>query len=439
MRKVCLIEGSRTPIGTFGRSLSRVKVDKLAEHAMTQAIRKAGVQPNDIDGIILGHGYQSGYTPNTARFAALGAGLPASIPAMTVQRQCGSGMEAIDLAAKEIMLGNGDVYLAGGAESMSTVPYLVDGQLRFEGKPADKFNSFASQFEKGPMPKVLDAISRGYDSGPVANGLNKMFANINKFGPRPYIGLVDDALLPTCHLWDTETTHMAGTAQRLADTYEISREDADEYACRSHSRALEAQSSGRFDCEVDPIEVPGRGFFKKDEHPRANTTREKLAGLRPVLRTRSVTAGNSSGINDGACAVILSAEDKAKQLGLKPLAFIVDSCVAGVDPDQMGLGPVVAIEKLLKRNNLTVKDIDLFEINEAFAAQYLACEKLLKLDRDKVNVNGGAIALGHPIGMSGARLVLTLAHELRRRKLKRGIASLCIGGGMGIATLIESA
>lgn len=398
-RKVCLINGSRTPIGTFGRSLSRVPVDKLAMHAMTHAIRKSGVDPNDIDGIILGHGYQSAYTPNTARFAALNAGLPASIPAMTVQRQCGSGMEAIDLAAKEIMIGNGDVFLAGGVESMSTVPYLLPGQMRFKGLQAK-----------------------------------------NKFGPRLVVGkLADDGLVPMTLLWDTKTTHMAGTAQRLADAYGVSREQADEFSYQSHMRATEAQKAGKFDVEIDAIEVPGRGFFKQDEHPRAGTTTEKLAELRPVLKTRTVTAGNSSGINDGACAVILASEEKTKQLGLHPLAYIIDSCVAGVDPEQMGLGPVVAIEKLLKRNNLGVGDIDLFEINEAFAAQYLACEKLLKLNRLKVNVNGGAIALGHPIGMSGARLMLTLAHELKRRGLKRGIASLCIGGGMGIATLIESA
>ncbi len=397
-RKVCLINGSRTPIGTFGRSLSRVKVDKLVQHVMLNAIRKAGVNANDIDGIVLGHGYQSAYTPNTARFAALNAGLPASIPAMTVQRQCGSGMEAIDLAAKEIMLGNGDIYMAGGAESMSTVPYLLPGEMRWKGLQAK-----------------------------------------NKFGPRLVVGnLADDGLVPMTLLWDTNTTHMAGTAQRLADTYQISREQADEYSYQSHMRATEAQKKGLFDEEIDPIEVPNRGFFKQDEHPRGTTTTEKLAELRPVLKTRSVTAGNSSGINDGACVVILASDERARELGLDPLAYIVDSCVAGVDPEQMGLGPVAAIEKLLKRNNLTVADIDLFEINEAFAAQYLACEKLLKLNRLKVNVNGGAIALGHPIGMSGARLTLTLAHELKRRDLKRGIASLCIGGGMGIATLIES-
>jgi acetyl-CoA C-acetyltransferase len=399
-KRVCLIEGSRTPIGSFGRSLKSVSVDKLAEHAMLNAIRKAGVKPIDLDGIILGHGYQSAYTPNTARFAALNAGLPASIPAMTVQRQCGSGMEAINAASKEIMLGNGDLFLAGGVESMSNVPYLLPGELRFNGPLHSKF----------------------------------------KFGPRPVVGkLLDDGLVPTKLIGDMRSTHMAGTADRLADTYGISREQADEYSLRSHKLAVEAIKSGRFAVEVDPIEIPRKGFLHVDEHPRANTTIEKLSSLKPVFMTRHVTPGNSSGINDGACAVILASEEKAKELGIKPLAYLIDSCVRGVDPEQMGLGPVAAIESLLERNNLKLSDIDLFEINEAFAAQYLAVEKLLKLDREKVNVNGGAIALGHPIGMSGARLTLTLAHELKRRNLKRGIASLCIGGGMGIATLIEAA
>lgn len=399
LRRVCLIGGSRTPIGTFGKSLKRMPVDKLAQHSLLNTVRKTGINPNQVDGIILGHGYQSAYTPNTARFAALNAGLPASIPAMTVQRQCGSGMEAIDIAARNIMLNDGDVYIAGGVESMSTVPYLLPGEMRFKG-----------------------------------------FQAKNKFGPRIVTGqLADDGLVPMRLFMDTKTTHMAGTAQRLADSYQISRADSDQFSYISHMRALEAIKNGKFDVEIDPIEIPGRGFFSKDEHPREGTTVEKLSSLKPVLKTQSITAGNSSGINDGACTVLLTSEEKANELGLKPLAYIIDSCVTGVDPEQMGLGPVFAIEKLLKRNNLEIKDIDLFEINEAFAAQYLACEKLLQLDREKVNVNGGAIALGHPIGMSGARLTLTLAHELKRRGLKRGVASLCIGGGMGIATLIESA
>jgi acetyl-CoA acetyltransferase family protein len=245
-------------------------------------------------------------------------------------------------------------------------------------------------------------------------------------------------MAPTALIWDMKTIYMSGTAQRLADTYEISRQAADEFALRSQELAQKAVSSGRFAKEIDPFYVPGKGFFVNDEHPR-KTSLEKLAALPAVLKTKDITAGNTSGINDGACALILASGEKVEKLGLSPLARIIDSCVAGVEAEQMGIGPVAAISKLLKRNNLSISDIDLIEINEAFAAQYLACEKFLHLDREKVNVNGGAIALGHPIGMSGARLLLTLAYELQERGLHRGIASLCIGGGMGIATLIERA
>jgi len=396
-KKVWLIGGSRTPIGSYGRSLKAVTVDSLVGHVFVQAIRRCAVAPSAIDGIILGHGYQSTYTPNTARFAQLNAGLPAQIPAMTIQRQCGSGMQAVNLACNEILLGNGDLYLAGGAESMSTVPYLLPGKLRYRW----------------------------------------IAKRLPKFGPQPvFFKMADDGLVPLKLVWDLRSLYMSGTAQRLADTYGISRQAADEYALRSQELALAAVGCGRFDCEIDAIQLAGRHFFSADEHPR-KTSLESLAKLPGVLKTRDVTAGNTSGINDGACAIIVASEEKGRELGCEPLALLVDSCVVGVDPEQMGLGPVFAIRKLLGRNQLDIKDIGLFEINEAFAAQYLACEKLLELDREKVNVNGGAIALGHPIGMTGARLILTLAHELRLRSLKYGIASLCIGGGMGIATLLE--
>lgn len=401
-KEVWLVAGSRTPIGSYGRSLRDVTVDKLAGHVMVQALRRAGVSANQVDGIILGHGYQSSYTPNTARFSALNAGLPASIPALTVQRQCGSGMEAVNLAMDKIKLGRGDIYLVGGAESMSTVPFLVPGTRRFK------------------LTWLQKLLSRW----------------LPKIGPRPFLWVVtDDGLAPTHLIWDLKSVYMSGTAQRVADTYGITREEADKYALRSQELAQAALKSGRFEREIDPIEVQGRGYFAVDEHPR-KTSLEKLASLSGVLKTRDITAGNSSGINDGACALIVASAERASELGLEPLAVLVDSAVAGVDPEQMGLGPVAAINKLLAQNQLTLADIDLIEINEAFAAQYLACEKLLGLDREKVNVNGGAIALGHPIAMSGARLILTLAHELRLRGKKRGIASLCIGGGMGVATLI---
>jgi acetyl-CoA C-acetyltransferase len=401
-RKVWLLAGSRTPISSFGKSLRSVTVERLAAHTMRHALRRAGIAGGALDGSIFGHGYQTAYTLNTARVAAMEAEIPDSVPAMTVQRQCGSGMEAANLAMDKIQLGRADLMLVGGAESMSTVPYLVPGVARWKG-------FFAKNF-----PKIV------------------------RLGPLPILfGLADNGLAPTKLIWDMKSVYMSATAQRVADTYEISREAADAYSLRSQELAAAAVKSGRFDVEIDPYQVPGRGFFSRDEHPR-ETSLEKLAALKPVLRTRSITAGNSSGINDGACALILASDEKVKELGATPLAQLIDHAVAGVDHQQMGLGPVLAIKKLLEQNNLKIEDIDLIEINEAFAAQYLACEKLLKLDRNKVNVNGGAIALGHPIGMSGARLILTLAHELQRRKLKRGIAALCIGGGMGIATLLES-
>ncbi len=398
VKEVWLIDGSRTPIGSYGRSLRSITVDKLAEHVFRQALRRSGVSASQLDGIILGHGYQSSYTPNTARFSALNAGIPANVPAMTVQRQCASGMEAVNLGMKDILLGHGDLFLVGGAESMSTIPYLLPGKLRYTW----------------------------------------LTSKLPKFAPRPVFGAIaDDGLAPKKLIWDLKSVYMSGTAQRVADTYGVSRQQADEYALRSQQLANAAVKSGRFDVEIDAIEVPGRGFFGRDEHPR-NTSMEKLSALKGVLKTRDITAGNSSGINDGACAMIIASADKATALGLKPLSVLVDSAVAGVDPEQMGIGPVAAIQKLLQRNNLTLNDIDLIEINEAFAAQTVACEKLLGLDRNKLNVNGGAIALGHPIAMSGARLILTLSHELQRRGLKRGVAALCVGGGMGIATLIEA-
>lgn len=398
--KVYLVNGSRTPIGSFGKSLRSVLVENLLSHSITQTLRKTDISSEELDGVIVGHGYQTSYAPNTARVAALAAGLPATVPAMTVQRQCGSGMEAVNVACEKILSGRGDAMLAAGAESMSTIPYLIPGSYRWNGFVAKNFK-------------------------------------LAKLWSRPtFFVLADNGIAPRHMLKDMKTVYMSGTAQRLADTYEISREEADKYALRSQELARAAIDSGKFDPEIDAFPIPNRGFFSRDEHPR-KTSLESLAKLSAVMGTRDITAGNSSGINDGACCLLVVSEKKLKQMNVEPLVQIVDWTVAGVDPEQMGLGPVAAITRLLERSKLTLKDIDLIEINEAFAAQYLACEKLLGLDREKTNVNGGAIALGHPIGMSGARLLLTLAHELKRRNLKRGIASLCIGGGMGIATLIE--
>lgn len=398
--KALLIDGVRTPVASYGRSLADVTVDMLAEHTLLQLFNRSKLDPSNCDGFILGHAFQSGLTPNTARFTWLNAGLPASVYGYTIQIQCGSGMKAVNNAMDSIAAGHGDFYIAGGAESMSTIPYIAPANLRFKSR-------------------VNSALSRW----------------LPKIGPRLQIGLVDDGLAPLALVKDTRTVAMAHTAQRLADQYGISRADMDAFALLSQERAAKAISSGRFDREISPV-LTSRGVFARDEHPRA-TSAAALAKLKATLGTRDITAGNASGINDGACLLAVASEAKASKLGLTPLATLVDHATVALDPEQMGLGPVFAVNKLLARNGLTLEQIDLIELNEAFAAQYLACEKLLGLDRSKVNVNGGAVALGHPIAMSGARVILTLAHELKARGLKRGIATLCVGGGMGVATLIE--
>lgn len=400
-KKALLIDGVRTPIGSYGRSLKDVPVNKLVEHVVLQQINRANIDPSQFDGFVLGHAFQSGITPNTARFVWTRAGLPANVPAYTIQIQCGSGMKAVNNAMDEIALDRAGLMLAGGGESMSTIPYIAPGDLRFNSK----LNKALSRW----MPKI---------------------------GPRVHVGLVDDGMAPLPLVKDTQTVAMAQTAQRIADQNGITRAQMDEFSFLSQERASRAVTSGRFDREISPV-LTNRGTFARDEHPR-KTSMEALVKLKPTLGTRDITAGNASGINDGACVLMLASEDKAEQLGLAPLAVLADYVTVGLDHEQMGLGPVFAINKLLERNGLTVKDIDLFELNEAFAAQYLSCEKLLGLDREKTNVNGGAVALGHPIAMSGARVILTLAHELKARGLKRGIASLCVGGGMGVATLVET-
>ncbi len=427
-RKVWLIAGSRTPIGSYGRSLRKVSAAELTEHVFVNALRRAGVRAAQLDGIYLGNKYQGcTFFVNPARVAQLNAGIPACVPAATVHRECGSGMEAVVEAMKEVALGLGDIYLAGGVESMSTVPYLLPGSLR----NTSWFSRLLPKF--APLPVVLS--------------------------------VADDGIAPRKLVWDPTSVYMAFTAQLVADTYGISRQEMDEYALRSQMLASEAQLCGRFAQEIDPIAAPGTGFLTTDEHPRS-TSLEKLASLKPAFNqkpkaglagvvekavqwllgvklqpfnqlAKDITAGNASGINDGACVLVVASEEKSRDLCLEPLAELVDYAVCGVDPEQMGLGPVAAINKLLEKNKLTVDDIDLWEINEAFAAVYLACEKLLKLDRNKVNVNGGAIAIGHPIAMSGARIILTLAHELKRRNLRRGVAAICIGGGQGISLLIQ--
>lgn len=398
-----LIDGVRTAIGSQQGSLAEFTVDKLVEHTALQLLNRTGFDSADFDGFVLGHAFQSGLTPNTARFAWLNAGFSESVPAYTIQIQCGSGMKAVNNVMDEIALGRGQLFVAGGAESMSTIPYIAPAGLRSR----DRLNRALSRW----LPKI---------------------------GPRLHYGLVDDGMAPLALIKDTRTVAMARTAQRLADQFGISRKEMDAFALVSQERAARAIASGRFQREIVPV-LTRRGVFASDEHPR-KTSLEKLARLKPnpVLGTRDITAGNASGINDGACLLAVASKHYVELNSLLPLAALVDHVTVALDPEQMGLGPVFAVRKLLERNQLSIKQIDLFELNEAFASQYLACEKMLGLDREKVNVNGGGIALGHPIAVSGARVILTLAHELKLRGLKRGIATLCVGGGMGVATLVEA-
>ncbi len=390
MRDVVIVEGVRTAIGRFGGSLRNVMSYKLASTVIKEALRRTGIEPSAVDDVIMGNCIQRADEANVARVAALDAGLPVSVTAYTVQRQCASAMQAIANAYQEITLGNADIILAGGTESMSTAPYVLK-----------------------------DA----------------------RWGKRLTHGEMSDAL------WDVLTDAnykviMGETAERLADKYKISREEQDGIAYRSQKNAIKAIDAGKFKNEIVPIEVPVKrgktSTFDTDEHPRRDITMEGLASLKPTFRKDgTVTAGNASGLNDAASVTVVMSLEKAQELGLKPMARIVAYHRAGVEPDLMGYGPVPAVKNVLKRSGLTLGDIELIELNEAFAAQYLACEKLLDLNREITNVNGSGIALGHPVGCTGARIVISLLNEMNRRNLKYGLATLCVGGGMGMAMVLE--
>lgn len=390
MRDVVIVAGTRTPIGDFGGSLRTVTAGGLAVAVIKEVIKRAGINPADIDDVILGCCVQSSEEPNIGRTAALMAGLPDTVTGMTIQRQCASALQAIISGYQQIVTGDSDIVLAGGTESMSTAPYVL--------KKA-------------------------------------------RWGMRLQHGEFTDALWETL----TDPIHkimMGETAERLADKYGITREEQDIIAYRSHKNAINAIEKGYFAKEIVPVPVPQRKgdpvLVDRDEHPRADISIESLAKLRPAFRKNgTVTAGNASGLNDAAAAVIIMSADKARELGLKPLARIVSHARAGVEPDLMGYGPVPAIKKALKRAGLNLADIDLIELNEAFAAQYLACEKLLDLNREITNVNGSGISLGHPVGCTGTRIVVTLLNEMERRNAHYGMASLCVGGGMGIAIILE--
>lgn len=391
MNEVVIVSGARTATGKSGGTLSGIPAPELGAIALKEAVNRSGIQGNMIDEVIIGTHFQAGIKANSARQAAIYAGLPVEVPAFTPNKNCGTGLKAINLAAQSIQVGDNEIVAAGGCETMSKIPYLLSN-ARF-----------------------------GYKMG---NGelLDGML----------YDGLVDPFM----------NYHMGITAENVAQKCSITREMQDEFALRSHTLAAKAWKEGKFDADIVPVTVPQKKgtaiVFDKDETVRENITIEDLKKLRPAFKADgTVTAGNASGINDAAAAVIIMSADKAKELGLQPLAKYIASASAGVDPSIMGYAPVYAIQKLLNKANLKKEDIGLYEINEAFAAQAVACVKDLGLNPDIVNVNGGAIALGHPVGCTGARLTITLMSEMRRRGVKYGIVSLCIGGGQGIATLYE--
>ncbi|MFL5825537.1 MAG: thiolase family protein [Thermoleophilaceae bacterium] len=398
MPDALIIDAVRTPIGRYGGALSGVRPDDLGARAIEAAVERTGLPARDVADVYFGCTNAAGEdNRNVARMSALLAGLPVEVPGVTVNRLCASGLEAVNQAARAIMVGDGDLLLAGGVESMSRSPFV--------------------------MLKPERSLPRG-DMELVDTTIGWRFVN-----PRMR------------ERYSTES--MGETAENVAERYGVSREDQDEFALQSHERAVAAAEAGRFDDEIVTVDAPQpKGppvTVHSDEGPRPDTTLERLAGLRAVFREGgSVTAGNSSQINDGAACLVLASPERAEQLGREPLARIVSTGVAGVDPGYMGVGPIPATRQALERARLTIDDIDLVELNEAFASQSLACARELGIPREKLNVNGGAIALGHPLGCSGARLLTTLVHEMRRRGAKRGLATMCIGVGQGLATIVEA-
>ena len=391
MQAVYILSAVRTPIGKFGGSLASLTAADMGVVAAKAAMERAGVRPEQVDETIFGNARQAGGGPNPARQISVRSGVPEEVPAFTVNKACASGMKSIALAYQSILFGDASCMLAGGTESMSRVPYLLD-QARWG-------------YRLGNQP-LVDGMYRDGFFCPLA----KMV--------------------------------MGETAEVLAEQYKISREEQDEYALMSQARAARAIAAGRFEAEIAPVTIEGKKgstVFSRDEHPFAEASLEKLAKLPPVFsKTGTISAGNSSGITDGAAAVIVASEHFVKQNNLKPLARIAAIASAGVDPRTMGIGPVPALKKLEDKHNLRLHEFGLVELNEAFAAQVLACDRALNFNRDRLNVNGGAIALGHPIGCTGTRITVTLLHEMLKRNSKRGVATLCVSGGMGMALALES-
>jgi 3-oxoadipyl-CoA thiolase len=396
-REAWIVSAVRTPVGRYGGALARVRPDDLAAAAIKAAVERAAIDPYQLEDVILGCANQAGEdNRNVARMSALLAGLPVEIAGQTVNRLCGSGLQAINSAAHAIMVGDGDAFVAGGVESMTRAPYVM-------AKPE-------TPYDRGNREM--------YDTTLGWRFTNPRLAQMH----HPY--------------------SMGETGENVAQQCGVTREEQDEFALRSHQRAVAAIEDGRFKDQIVPITVPQpKGdpiLVERDEHPRPDTSMEALTRLKPAFREHgSVTAGNSSGINDGASATVVVEADLARRLGLRPMARILATAVAGVDPSVMGLGPIPATRKALARAGLEVGDLDLIELNEAFASQSIAVIRELGLDAERVNVNGGAIAMGHPLGMSGARLITMLAHELERRQARYGLATMCIGVGQGIATIIE--
>jgi acetyl-CoA C-acetyltransferase len=391
MKKVVIASAVRTAIGSFGGSLAGVSAVDLGAIVIKEALNRAKVKPDMVDEVFMGCVLQAALGQNVARQASIRAGIPVGVPTMTINKVCGSGLRSVSLAFQSILTGDNEIVVAGGTENMSQAPYY--------------------------LPKARWGLRMG--NGELVDGMI-------------YDGL-----------WDIfNGYHMGITAENLAEKYGITREEQDEFAAASQQKAEKAIKEGKFKDEIIPVEIPQRKgdpvIFDTDEFPRPGTTVEKLAKLKPAFKKDgTVTAGNASGINDGAAALVIMSEEKAEELGVEPLATIVAWASGGVDPSIMGIGPVPATKKVMEKAGLTVNDMDLIEANEAFAAQSIAVARELKFDMEKVNVNGGAIALGHPIGASGARILVTLLHEMKKRNSKYGLATLCIGGGMGTSLIVK--
>ncbi len=391
MKEIIIASAVRTPIGSFGGALKDISAVDLGALVIKEAITRAGISSNEVDEVYMGCILQAGLGQGVARQSAIKAGLPVEVPATTINMLCGSGLRTVSMAVQTIIAGDNDIVVAGGTENMSQAPYLIP-KARWGHKMGDG--------------KLVDS-------------------------------LINDALTDAFNQY-----HMGVTAENLAKKYEISRENQDRFATKSQNLAEKAIKEGRFKDEIVPVEIPQKKkasiIFDTDEFPKDGVTIEKLGSLKPAFdKEGSVTPGNASGINDGAAALVIMSKEKADELGITPLATIVAYANSGVEPSIMGIGPVSATQKALKKSGLTIDDMDLIEANEAFAAQSLAVEKELKWNTEKVNVNGGAIALGHPVGASGARILVSLLYEMKKRESKYGLATLCIGGGMGTSVIVK--